>query len=176
MSVAPPWSVFVKLAEVDRGVVHRSLDADEVTRRRIADLLDLVALERLTSDVSVAPWLDGALVKGDWRARVVQTCSLSAEEFATDLDGVFEVRCVPAGSPLAENPSGEIVVDPDADDPPDVLESDVIDLGAYLVEHLALALDPFPRAPGVAFEPPPAEPEPNPFAKLIVLKQGGGGG
>ena len=175
MSVAPPWSVPVKLAEVDRGVVHRSLKADETTRRRIADLLDLVALEGLTADATVAPWMDGALVRGAWRARVVQTCSLSAEEFATDLDGAFEVRCVPAGSAMAESPSSEIVVDPDADDPPDVLESDVVDLGAYLVEHLALALDPFPRAPGVEFEPPPAEPEPNPFAKLTALKQRGGG-
>lgn len=170
MNVAEPWSVPVRLSEVDRGLIHRSLAADAPERTRIARLLDLVSLERLTAEADLAPWLDGAVVKATWRARVVQTCSLSAEEFATDLDGRFEVHCVPAGSPMAEPASGEIVIDPDADDPPDILEGDVIDLGAYLVEHLALELDPFPRAPGVEFEPPPTEPEPTPFAKLALLK------
>jgi hypothetical protein len=40
----------------------------------------------------------------------------------------------------------------------------------YIVEHLALAIDPFPRKPGAEFEfTPPAEEE-SPFAVLKKLK------
>jgi uncharacterized metal-binding protein YceD (DUF177 family) len=63
-----------------------------------------------------------------------------------------------------------MAVDPEADDPPDVLEDDVIDVAAYLVEHLALEIDPFPRKPGAEFEPPPEERPTSPFAVLQGLK------
>jgi uncharacterized metal-binding protein YceD (DUF177 family) len=61
----------------------------------------------------------------------------------------------------------------DADDPPDVLEGDALDLGAYVVEHLTLEIDPFPRKPGAAFVPPEPEPEASPFAVLKGLKDRG---
>lgn len=172
-----PWSVVVRLAELNRGSVERRLDAEAPTRERIAKLLELVALDRLDATVSLTPWLDGAVIRGRWSGRVVQTCSVSAEDFASELEGDFEVRCVPPTSPMATGgeAAGEIVVDPDTEDPPDVLEDDAVDVAGYVVEHLALELDPFPRAPGVEFEPPPAEPEPTPFAKLAALKSGDGG-
>ena len=53
------------------------------------------------------------------------------------------------------------------DDEPDPIVDGKIDLGALAAEFFALGLDPYPRKPGVAFEPP-AEPEPEatPFAVL----------
>ena len=53
------------------------------------------------------------------------------------------------------------------EDEPDPLVDGKIDLGALAAEFFALGLDPYPRKPGVAFEPP-AEPEPQatPFAVL----------
>jgi uncharacterized metal-binding protein YceD (DUF177 family) len=63
-----------------------------------------------------------------------------------------------------------VVVTLEDDDPPDEIEGGVVDLGAYVVEHLALALDPFPRKPGVEFEAPAQESEPSPFAALARLK------
>jgi hypothetical protein len=68
-------------------------------------------------------------------------------------------------------PDGEIELDLEADDPPDVLDGDVLDLGAYLVEHLALEIDPFPRKPGVAFEAPAEPAAPSPFDALKRLKE-----
>lgn len=169
----PPWSEIVRLAEVNRGPIRRVLEADEGARRRIAELLDLVSLDQLTAQIEVSPWLDGAIVKARWSAGIEQTCSVSLDSFGSDLEGAFEVRCVLPDSPLAQPSAGEVVIDPDAEDPPDVLESDAIDLGDYVVEHLALELDPFPRAPGVEFEPPPAEAESSPFAVLVNLNRPG---
>jgi hypothetical protein len=57
------------------------------------------------------------------------------------------------------------------EDPPDVLGSDLIDIGHYVVEHLALEIDPFPRAPGAEVAPPEPEEPPSPFAALSRLKR-----
>jgi uncharacterized metal-binding protein YceD (DUF177 family) len=60
------------------------------------------------------------------------------------------------------------------DDVPEEIASLHYDLAAPLIEELVLAIDPYPRAPGVAFEPPadgPEAPE-SPFAVLKGLKSG----
>ena len=99
---------------------------------------------------------------------------MSLEPFDTELTGDFVVRAVPPGSPAAAAEATEVSVDPDAEDPPDLLDGDQIDVGGYLVEHLALEVDPFPRKPGVEFEPPPPEGPVSPFAALLKLKPQGG--
>ena len=170
---APPWSVPLRLSEVQRGARTLHLAADEAARARIAALLDLPALARLEGEATVAPWLDGADVRVRWKADVQQTCSVTAEAFDSALGGDFHVRAVPADSRAAPAADAEISADPEAEDPPDVLEDDVIDLGGYLVEALALELDPFPRAPGAAFTPPEEPSEPSPFAALAALKPAG---
>ena len=59
---------------------------------------------------------------------------------------------------------------------PEPIEGDVIDLGGYLVEHLSLELDPFPRKPGAVFEQPPEPGEISPFAVLKGLRPTDGSG
>jgi uncharacterized metal-binding protein YceD (DUF177 family) len=54
-----------------------------------------------------------------------------------------------------------------------VLEDEGVDIAGYLVEHLALELDPYPRKPGVEWEAPPEEREASPFAVLQKLKDEG---
>lgn len=165
-----PWSVTVPLNALTRGSVQRRLEPDGAGRAAVAEQLALPAVEALAADVTVAPWLDGAEVSARWSARVVQTCGVSLEPFTTDLAGAFTVRAVPAGSPNAPSEDPEVIVDIDADDPPDVLHAPEVDIAALLVEHLALELDPFPRAPGVDFEPPAPERVVSPFADLAKLK------
>lgn len=174
-----PWSHPLKLNQVSRLApgerLERRLIADDADRAAIATLLDVEAVEQLEAELVVSPWFDGAQIEGRWRAGVVQICGVSLDAFATTLDGRFTVRAVPAGSALAPRDEGlEIVVDPEADDPPDVLEDDTVDLGGYVVEHLALEVDPFPRKPGVAFTPPPQPAESSPFDALRALKGGKG--
>ncbi len=168
------WPVVVRLGEIARFTeaepLSRRLTADEATRRAIAKALDLVRLDRLEADLDLSGWFDGARIDGRWRADIVQTCGVSLEDFPTALSGEFTVRAVPKNSRHAEPPRAEVEIDIDAEDPPDVLESDTIDLGSYVIEHLALEIDPFPRKPGVVFEPPLAEPEASPFAALLKLK------
>lgn len=173
MTTTVPWSEPVRLSEVGRGPQTRVLVADAAARRRIAAALDLVELPELTAEVELSPWIDGAVLRASWRARVVQTCGVTLDPLEAALAGEFEVRAVPEGSPLAPADTGALELDLDAVDPPDVLEDDRIDPAAYVVEHLALELDPFPRKPDAVFEPPEAEPETSPFAALLELKPRG---
>jgi len=167
----PPWPHEIGLGEARRGAsIH--LIADDAARAAIAEALEIEALDRFEADVELSPWLDGVEVSAAWRAEIVQICGVSLDPFETGLDGRFTVRAVPAGSPNAPaEPAAEIVIDAEAEDPPDVLEAESLDIGAYLVEHLALEIDPFPRKPGVAFEAPPEPAPPSPFDVLRALKR-----
>lgn len=165
------WTTPLKLRELGRGPVRVRLEPDEAERAKIAETLKLEGLPSLTADLTVRPWLDGAEIKGRFEAVVEQICSVSLDPFGQPLCGEIDVRAVPAGSPNAPaETAGEAELDPAAPDPPDVLASEAIDLAAYVVEHLALEIDPFPRKPGAEFHyDAPAE-ETSPFAVLQKLK------
>ena len=171
MSESLPWSHPLRWAELQRGTRVLSLVADAETLARIAKALDLEAAKSLSADLTLQPWLDGIRIDGRVEGVVTRICGVSLEPFDESVDEPLAVRIVPAGSSNAPAAAGaEVIIDPAADDPPDVQEGDVVDLGAYVVEHLALALDPFPRKPGAVFEPPPGGEPPSPFAVLARLK------
>lgn len=166
------WDRPVKLHEIGRGPVRLKLAPDEAERAAIAKRLGLRSLPALTADVTVKPWLDGVELSGRFQAVVEQVCGVSLDPFEQPLDGDIDVRAVPAGSPHAASADGgELELDPDAPDPPDVLETDAIDVAGYVVEHLALEIDPFPRKPGVTFDYQPPEEETSPFAALKKLQE-----
>lgn len=170
-----PWSVPVRLNELLRIEQPMKLSPDEATRALIAKSLELEALPRFSAEVRLTQWLDGVELKGRWSADVTYRCGISLDLFDDTLEGEVFVRAVPPESPAAVlDDTGEVELSLESEDPPDVLEEDLIDVGAYLVEHLALAIDPFPRKPGAVFEAPPAEEPPSPFAVLKMLKPGEG--
>ncbi|HEY8617863.1 DUF177 domain-containing protein [Phenylobacterium sp.] len=166
------WTKPVRLHEVARGPVTLEFRPDEAQRAKVAQDLRLESLPALTARVTVKPWLDGAEVTGRFEATVEQICSITLEPFEQPLSGDIHVRVVPAGSPhAAADEGGEVELDPDAEDPPDVLPGDAIDAAGYVVEHLALEVDPFPRKPGAEFEYTPPTQEESPFAVLKKLKE-----
>jgi len=170
------WPVVVRLGEAARftqaAPLSRHLVAEEGTRKAIAKAFDLVSLDRLEADLDLSGWFDGLRIDGRWKADIVQTCGVTLDVFPTALSGEFTVRAVPEGSRHTAPAESDLEIDIDAEDPPDILETDAVDLGAYVVEHLALEIDPFPRKPGAVFEPPEPETETSPFAALLKLKGG----
>ena len=160
----------IRLGEIGRAGTAFDFQPDEAARAEMAKTLDLVALPAFQATLELNPWLDGAAITGAWSAVVAQTCGVSLDEFETPLRGSFTVHVVPQGSEHAPRLDSEVDLDPDANDPPDVLEAERIDLSAYVIEHLGLELDPFPRKPGAVFEPPEAGATISPFAALRDLK------
>jgi len=172
------WPEPIRIGEVGRftpeAPLRRRLAADEAARTRIAKALDLLSLDGLEAELALSAWFDGLQIDGVWRAAITQTCGVTLEAFSTDLNGSFRVRLVPPGSAHAViETDEEIVIDLEVDDPPDVLEGDLVDLGGYVIEHLALEVDPFPRKPDAVFEPPLPTAEISPFAALRDWKPGG---
>ena len=169
------WARPVRLGELTPGPVTLSLTPGEADRAEIAQELGLVGLPALTARVKVSPWHDGAVLVGRFEATVTQVCGVSLEPFDDAVEGEFEIRLVPPGSPnLPDEEGGELTLDLEAPDPPDALEGDEIDVGGYLVEHLALSLDPFPRRPGAAFDyVDERAQEASPFSVLKGLKDRG---
>ena len=146
-------------AGLDR-VVEAS--ADELPA--IAARLQLPALSRLSCAFHLRR-LEQSIIAatGTLSAEVTQTCVVTLDEFRQELSESFEVRFVPAGTESDDD-------DPDA---PDQLPypAGAVDLGEAAIEQLALALDPYPRKPGLD-EPDEADAEtPNPFAALAALRR-----
>ena len=163
------WTTPLMLRELARGPLRLRLEPDAAQRAKVAHDLGLESLPSLNAELTVRPWLDGAAIEGRFEAVVEQLCSVSLDPFEQPLEGGIEVRVVPRGSPNAPDEAAEY--DPDDPDPPDLIETEAIDLAGYVVEHLSLAIDPFPRKPGAAFEYEPPAAEESPFAVLRKLKE-----
>jgi hypothetical protein len=172
--VKTSWPCEIPLARVDRGDISLRFEPDADQRKAIAKQLGLVRLEAFSSEVYLTSWMDGAEVSGRLSARVIQVCSVTADDFEEAIEARFTVHVIPADSEHAPaEEGGELGLDPEADDPPDVLEGDVIDVSGYVLEHLALELDPFPRKPVAVFENPLPTAEISPFAALKAFKPQG---
>jgi len=169
--VSLPWSKPILLHELGRGALTLTLEPDDAERAKVAKDLGLESLPSLEARLTLKPWMDGVEITGRFDAVVEQICAVSLDAFEQALSGEIELRAVPQGSPQAPDAAGgEVDYDPEAPDPPDVLTGEAIDVAAYVVEHLALEIDPFARKPGVEFEYTPPDEEESPFAVLKKLQ------
>jgi uncharacterized metal-binding protein YceD (DUF177 family) len=165
------WSAQRSWTQLRRGG-EETLPADDSSRARIAKLLDLQALNSLVATLTYEPWLDGAVIRGRVEATTTRLCGVSLDPLEENVDAPFEFRFVPEGSPNAPAAEAELVVVLDADDPPEVVQGDAVDLAHYVIEILSLALEPFPRKPGAVFIQADATEAMSPFAVLRFPKPG----
>jgi hypothetical protein len=161
-----PWSVPLRLDDIGSGV-ERRLVADDAVRARIAKALGLEGLKTLEADLRVRSGAEHGSVSGAIRAEVVYLCGVTLEPFESLIEAEFEDHFTTRAPDLPA--AGEELGLADLDTP-DFIEGGVIDLGGYIVEQLALEIDPFPRKPGAVFEPPVGEEPPSPFEALAALK------
>jgi uncharacterized metal-binding protein YceD (DUF177 family) len=160
--IKPPFSETVRLNQIGSGI-DRRVEPDPAARERIRRALDLARLNSLAADVRLEPAGQGWRLTGRVRADLEQTCGLTLEPLPVTVDETFNVSMVEASEHQPAEEDVEITLD---DDSPDVIEDGVIDLGVYVVEQLALNLDPFPRKPGATFVQPEEPEEISPFAVL----------
>lgn len=151
------------------------ISADEEERRRVSERLEVLALEHLTARLVVKPAASGVAIRvqGNVRARVVQRCIVSLERVVSDIEEPMTVDFGPTAAA-----ADEIEFDIDDVDPPEPLDGDRIDVGELVVQHVAVALDPYPRKTGAAL---PEWRDPiekmvdsgvkNPFSVLASLKK-----
>ncbi|MBM3558084.1 MAG: DUF177 domain-containing protein [Alphaproteobacteria bacterium] len=114
-------------------------------------------------------------VEGRVKARITQPCVVTLEPVTQAIDEAFALVYAPVSAPRTRG--GETVVEPEGDDPPEPLVDGVADVGEAAAEQLALAIDPYPRKPGVVFEGLTVGADEGkgrrPFAKLASMKTSG---
>jgi uncharacterized metal-binding protein YceD (DUF177 family) len=149
------------------------VEADEEDRRRLTAQLGILEIAKLAADVEVRPTEGRAFtVRGTIDAAVVQTDVVTLEPVAQIVSEEIDMRLVPAerqAAGLKRNADAAVEIDDR-----DIYRNNRIDLGAIAGEHLAMALDPYPRGEGVEFPPhleDHSDAANSPFAVLKGLKR-----
>lgn len=132
--------------EIGVDAVEVEIEATAAELAALVGRFDLVSLDRLAASLTLKRDDRTGLIGIDGRMSAAgsQRCVVSLEPVAFELDE--PVFCRFEDDAAAET---EVELDIDAEDPPEAVESNRIDLGELVVQQLAVALDPYPRAAGV---------------------------
>lgn len=160
--MTPEFHRPVSLDRIGSSGLDMTVEATPAECAALAVRMQLPAVLALSCDFHlIREGRDTVLARGVLRARITQTCVVSLEDFDAPLEEVFQVRFVPSGEETDD-------IDPEAEDEIP-FEGNTIDLGETAAEQLGLALDPYPRMPGVEMPEIEDEPQPHPFAALRRL-------
>jgi len=170
-SVPPPeFSRTVAVEKLSSAGSRFSIEANPDERAALARRFGILGVDALKAELSLNSGGKGTVrLEGRLKAEVRQACVVTLVEVPAHIDQKFER----VYAPVAPRDEAEVTVDLEDEDPPDPLIDGAIDMGEAVAEELALALDPYPRAPGAAFDTSEAgEPtQPSPFAALAALKK-----
>ena len=160
------FSRSIPVAHITADGKHFHVDANPQERERFAQALGILGVEALAADLDIArrPG-DAVAVRGSVSAQVVQADVVTLDPIREEVVEAIDLVLVPE----EQDEAGHRGAKPAEEGEGDVYRNGRIDLGAIVGEHVALGLNPYPRAQGVEFhdhlEPESAE-DTSPFAKL----------
>jgi len=145
-SVRPEFSRRVELAKVGALEATYPISAETREREALARRFELLSLNRLEAEIRLKR-VGGGMIRltGRLSADVAQACVVSLEPVASALEQDFTVLY---GATELDK-TVMVYLESDASEP---FDGDAIDIGEAVAQQLALALDPYPRAPGVSLE------------------------
>ncbi|HTP84363.1 MAG TPA: DUF177 domain-containing protein [Alphaproteobacteria bacterium] len=162
----------VDLARIGSTETVHEISATEAEREALARRLGLLQLARLEARVRLRRAHAGTQVHlaGHLAADVTQACVVSLEPVQNHVEEDFTV----VYGELAED--ADVSVDVDEESVVEPLPVGSLDIGEAVAQELALALDPYPHAPGAVVESAPgADQAPaersNPFSVLANLRK-----
>lgn len=172
-----PWRAPVIVAQIPDTGLRRELEASATERQAMAGLAGVRDILSAYADFEVVPKSGGRVqVTGRVRARVGQTCVVTLDPIESEIDEEVDLTFAPEAETrrledlIEEGQDGE--EPPVVADPPEAIVNGIIDLGRIATDALFLAIDPYPRKPGAAFEAEVTalDPEDHPFAVLKALQ------
>jgi len=184
MSEGLPLTHFYNLGRLGNAgdVVHFAADAAE--RVAIARWADIRSLEKLEVGVEIkklGPTRFGLAFH--LKADLTQSCVVTLDPVPATMDRSFSRELIFVGTtrhkPGQTEPAAEsetVLVNSSEEDGPEEIQSLHFDLAAPVLEEFVLALEPYPRRPGVEFsaefhpENEALDPPESPFAVLKGLK------
>jgi len=174
-NTADPWSVPVTVSQILETGLHRDLEANPAAREAMAAVAGLREIMSANASLDMVLKGNGRVhVTGHVRARIGQTCVVTLDPIENEIDEPIDLMFAPPEqipnlSDLVDDAAESDAVIPD---PPEPIINGVIDLGRLATDALFLAVDPYPRGPGAAFEPvvETVDPADHPFAALKALQ------
>lgn len=174
-----PISFPVSVARLPQKGMPVVLEADEEQRQALAAEHGLRAVERFRADLHVTAWRKGGVkVVGRVRADIVQECVVTLDPVEETVDEDISALFLPEGSRLAvpkRSAEGEILLDAEGEDAPELFSGDTIDVGQLAEEYFVLGINPYPRKAGttdMALGNDPEEESHGPLHdKLAALKK-----
>lgn len=162
--MAPEFSRLVSLARLPDSGRAENLKASPAECAALAKRFAIPAVDRLEAALLLRPEPGGGvMVTGTLSADVVQACVVSLEPVAQRVEEAVTLRLLPPNEEPSDDPDGP-------DEIP--VEGDTVDLGEAIAEQLALALDPYPRAPGAELpQDAAASAAGGPFGALAALRR-----
>jgi uncharacterized metal-binding protein YceD (DUF177 family) len=167
----PPLSVIYDLSRLSEGGAELTVTATAAQRSELAKWAGISSVGAFEAKValrrqSATRFTYEATLSVD----LVQACVISLEpvpaHLTLEISRELQLIKFPAKAQIAAE---DLALG--ADERPEEIQDSHYDLAGPLLEEFSLAIDPYPRALGVAFErPQELEPKDNPFAVLKQLK------
>lgn len=182
--IVPEFSRVVAVERLSEGAVAETITAGETECRALAKRFGLVAIESLSASLELRRIGGGQTIRvqGRFAAKVVETCVVSLEPMKSRIEEDFSLLYAPQAEVGPQEHVIEIDETTAADDIIEPVVDGQIDIGEAVAQQLALALNPYPRKPGVTLDDvigPQGEGETGdaahrPFAALARLAKKGG--
>lgn len=146
-SETPEFSRMVAVDRIDRRGLVREIEADAAERAALARRFDLIGIDSFRATVHARSVNGGTAIRLDGHvdAEVTQRCVVTLGPVPETVSSDFVLLFT------REEPGTEVDVAFE-DEIVEPLEGNEIDIGEAAAQELAVALDPYPRAPGVSLE------------------------
>ncbi len=147
MTEAPEFSRIVDVDDIPSAGLVEDISANAAERAVLVRRFGLAALDRLEAWLHVTALGAGLYrVEGRLEAEVTQQCVISLEPVPARLEvhvGITYAKRIGPEMP-------EVHLSAVGEDDPEQMDGSHIDLGEAMAQQLVVALDPYPRKPGVA--------------------------
>jgi hypothetical protein len=156
-----PVSFNVNVARLPQKGMPVVIEANEKQLAALAEEHGLLSVKNFRAELHVGSWKrNGVKVSGVVAADIVQACVVTLEPLDTHIEEEVSGLFLPEDSKLGRlgfEGGGEIMLDAEGPDSPEIFSGDTIDVGALAEEFFGLAIDPYPRKSGVALEAPASD-------------------
>jgi len=174
------FSYEVKVSHVSANPITVRISADPADLKRLGRQWGVPEVLSFEVELELGRWKrDGIRVKGHVSSSIVQECVVTLEPVAQQIEEDLESVFLPEDSRLAKRTidgNGEMFLDPDGPDLPELFSGDSIDVGAVAAEFAALSIDAYPRKEGLDYtdrieSDSTSDKKASPFAVLQGLKR-----
>jgi uncharacterized metal-binding protein YceD (DUF177 family) len=167
-----PFEKFVDLSSLSEAGMDVVLAPNESERALIAEWAEVSAVPSFNAQIALKRVSPSRFsYAATLKAEVVQPCGVTLEPVTQTIEQAFTRELHLTHTARHRPELVELSPGAGEDEAPEEIESTRYDAAGPVLEEFSLAVDPYPRAPGVAYEAPEEEKPESPFAVLARLKE-----